>query len=685
MSAEKSEIFETAEGSTVSRRQKYGYVFPLLSIILFGAFVFQLWYFAVRTSATVDEPAHILAGHRHWQCGDFGINPEHPPMLKLLASVPLEFRALNDPPWKCGSRLTSKTDLFLHGTKFVIQNNVDSVVIPARLASALFGIALAVLVFAAVYRMFGRWEALTALAILAFEPNLIANGALVTTDMPLTATAFAAVLAVYAFCRKPNRRRFLLAGSAIGLLLAAKHSAVIFVPVLFALMIVDALVYRRDEVPLARLLLRQTAAFAGMFLIGLFILWAFYGFRYRAIPQTDAATISVAEYIAANGRPEIAGSLSAKIVTGVSRARIFPESYMIGLADIVAYGNRNMYLFDRAYPTGRWFYFPVSFLVKSSVALLLLLPLGIAVPFFNAEKRREMLFLLAPPVVFFAVALTSGTNIGIRHILPVYPFFIATAAIGAVWLSRRLPSFRYFVIAILLFHGVTTVFRVAPDYMPFANDFWGGPDETHKIYRDPNLDFGQNNKFVVEYLERENIKDCWFAPHGNIELVIDTQPCRLLPGSFGLNVSDRINDAVPPVIEGTVLLTAQVFPPRGGKEFLPIMQAVPVARIGRGVFVYRGRFEIPLVAALSHVERVNQLVRLNRFEEALTDGQRAVELAPGDARTHIAFGLALLRTGQKEAARLEAEKADEALKLNPVLLRAPEARVLQELKRLAEN
>src|SRR5215213_5041543 len=206
MALEKEDISETARNSTALPNGKAKYVFPILSIMLFAAFAFQLVYHAVRTSAIVDEPAHILAGHRHWQCGDFGINPEHPPMLKLLATAPLEFRRLNHPPWECGSRITSKTDLFLHGTKFVIQNGVDAVVIPARLASAVFALALMVLVFAATRRMFGRWEAVTALAILAFEPNLLANGALVTTDMTLTATAFAAVIALYAFCRKPNWR-----------------------------------------------------------------------------------------------------------------------------------------------------------------------------------------------------------------------------------------------------------------------------------------------------------------------------------------------------------------------------------------------------------------------------------------------------------------------------------------------
>ena len=76
--------------------------FVAAAVFLLAAFTLQLVYHAIRTSATVDEPDHILAGHRHWQCGDFGINPEHPPLLKLLATVPLNFRELSEPPWECG-------------------------------------------------------------------------------------------------------------------------------------------------------------------------------------------------------------------------------------------------------------------------------------------------------------------------------------------------------------------------------------------------------------------------------------------------------------------------------------------------------------------------------------------------------------------------------------------------------
>src|SRR5688500_20098696 len=110
--------------------------FWLAAVLLFGLFGFQLWFHATRTSATVDEGAHILAGHRHWQCGDFGINPEHPPLLKLVAAAPLNFRTWEEPGWGCGSRLTPKPEMFAAGTSFLVRNGVDRVTTRTRLAAA---------------------------------------------------------------------------------------------------------------------------------------------------------------------------------------------------------------------------------------------------------------------------------------------------------------------------------------------------------------------------------------------------------------------------------------------------------------------------------------------------------------------------------------------------------------------
>lgn len=651
-------------------------------VLLFGLFAFQLWFHAVRTSATFDEPAHTVAGYRYWQCGDFGINPEHPPMLKLLATVSLNFREnLVKPNSDCGTRYTPKSEMFNLGGEFLTANGADSVLIPARLLAALMSLGLAALVFLATLEMFGKWEALTALAILAFEPNLIAHGSLVTTDMALTATAFGAVYALYRYLKISTWGRFAIVGLAFGLMLAAKHSAVIFVPVFFAIYIADAIFFRKFEDRLPKLIFRRAIAFAGFLFIGFVLLWSFYGFRYYALPNASGEMVSVDDYIKTNGRPEMVESFSAKVVSTFSKTRFFPESYILGLADIVATNSRNTWIFGQNYATGQWFYFPLAFAVKSSIALLLLLPFGFVFAFVNKEKRREMLFILAPPIAFFAFSLTSKMNIGVRHILPIYAFFIVAAAVGAVGACRRFYYFRFVLIALLVYHAVTAA-RVAPNYIAFANDFFGGTNNSYLIFRESNVDWGQNYKLVNEYLKRENITDCWFAGFGNQEIMRVSQPCRLMPDSVLQRFSSQIFEVVPPTVEGTILISVSNFPPRGGNEYLPLTETAPIAQIGGTIFVYRGRFELPLVAALSRVTRANQFVGLKRFEEAITEGRAATKLAPDDARTHLALALALLRAGKTDEARTEFNSVVETSKSNAALFRNAEVRARQELERL---
>ena len=657
------------------------FLFRAAVCLLFGAFAFQLWFHAAQTSATIDEVPHILAGYRHWQCADFAINPAHPPLLKLLAASPLISRTLVEPPiWECGTRPTSKYDATLAGFSFLARNDTDGIVIPARLAAAVLSLLLAILVFLAAREMFGRAEALAALTLLVFEPNIIAHGSLVTTDMAVSAGFFAAVYALYRYRKSPSVIRFLILGAAIGLTLAAKHSGILVVPVLFLLLIADFLLFRRfeNQIPLKRQIIRDTAAFAGAVLIGLVMLWACYGFNRYALPKTGGETI-LAEVFppqTPEGKPPSALRQTLKTITGV-----FPESYTVGMADVLSSSSRPMYLLGEVYPTGRWFYFPVAFLIKTSIALLVLLAAGLLTFKLYRERGREMLFLLLPSLAFFGISLLSKMNIGVRHILPVYGFFIVIAAAGGCALSRKHKIAAWVLILLLVAHAATA-FQTAPNYLAFSNILWGGTNNTYRLLTDSNVEWGQNLKLVNEYLRSENINDCWFANFGGGELARRALPCRLMPGSYDWNATEEPVDPIPGVIEGTILLSVAVLPPLGGDEYKSVIASEPVAQIGGSIFVYRGRFEVPLASALSYVARSQQLVRMNRFEEAIVDGRQAINLLPDDARSHYALGVALARADQRDEARREFEATIQLAKSNPALFRQAEMRAGAELEQL---
>jgi tetratricopeptide (TPR) repeat protein len=657
-------------------RRFYG----VLIVIFFGLYAFQLWFHAIRTSATIDEPVHILAGYLHW-CGDFGFNPEHPPLLKMLATASLIGKDLVQPPWDCGSKITSRADSYFFGNLFLVENGVDRIVIPARLSAALMSLLLALLVFLAASEMFGRWAGLTALALLVFEPNLIAHGALVTTDMAVTVGFFAAVYALYRYVKSPTILRLLTVGLAVGLTLTVKHSGVLILPIFALLLVGDVLLPRllssAHKPHLVKRFLHHMAACGGAFFIGFALLWAVYGFRYYALPNVTANTVSIEN--------RLANSPSGRTIALINQMRILPESYTYGFVDIAVTGFPT-YIFDRFYPTGKWFYFPLAFAVKTSVALLILLAVGLSTFKLYHAHAHEMLFLLLPSLVYIAISLLSGINIGIRHLLPVYPFFIVIAAAGICFWGQKYQAVKYMLIALLVFHAATAA-RTAPNYLAFANDFWGGTNNSYRIFRDSNVENQQNLKLVAEYIARENIRDCWFAAYGSSDLARAHQPCRLMPTILGLwatsFVSGQVEEPVPPVIEDTVFLSVWVLPPAPFAEYLPIAQTTPVAQIGGSIFVYRGRFEVPLVAALSHTSRARQLVRRQRFEEAVADGRRAVELAPDDPRTHFWLGIGLANANQTDEARRELETVIQLSQTDTdYVLRGLRQKAEQELQRL---
>ena len=192
----------------------------------------QLAFSARRESQTRDEACHIFAGYNYWKNADFGDNPEHPPLVKLLATLPLLPLPLNVPPHP---GVFSKEEDFLTATQFVYSNGAEMILFRTRMAAALLTLLLGPLVFAAAKEMFGPIPAFIALTLLVFEPNMLAHGAVVTTDVGFSCCLLATVYAFYRYVKKTSVVRLALTGLAAGLGLATKHSAILIPPILLAL------------------------------------------------------------------------------------------------------------------------------------------------------------------------------------------------------------------------------------------------------------------------------------------------------------------------------------------------------------------------------------------------------------------------------------------------------------------
>ncbi len=623
----------------------------------------QLVLSARRESQTWDEACHIFAGYRYWTAADFGDNPEHPPLVKLLATLPLLRLSLKVP---AHPGAFSKEEDFLTATQFVYSNDAETIAFRTRMAAALLTLLLGALVFAVAKEMFGDIPAFLALALLVFEPNILAHGAVVATDVGMSCFLLATVYAFYRYVKKPSAGRLVLTGLAAGLGLATKHSAILIFPILVALAGCE-LMRRRGEVGPAearesrsKQVLRLLGAITVIAVLAVAILWAFYGFHLHPRAGMDAGA-RVAEYA---GRLKV--PVQAKMIQAAARWHLLPESYLYGLADVGFTAEySHSYLLGTIYPHGRWPYFPIAFAIKTTLGLLILLAL---VPLALARSRvecwREVLFVIVPAAVYFSVAMGSGMNIGIRHILPVYPFLMILAAWAAWRLIQRQPRWAY-IVAILLLWNIVSSARTFPVYLAYANEMWGGPSQTYRYLSDSNADWGQQLKATKKYLDGRQVKNCWFAYFAAV--VVDPTyygvQCKPLTTIASVWLQPSVD--VPTSIDGPVLISAGVL---SGYEFGPgelnpydqFQRIKPTAVIEDGLFVYDGHFEIPLAAALNHVTRASLAAQANHLDEAVVEAQAAVALAPRSVQAQAELGDVLRRLQRPEESRLAFRRALDA-------------------------
>ena len=200
--------------------------------ILLVVISLQLFFSVRRESQTWDEANHIFTGYRSWTHGDFGLNPEHPPLLKLLATAPLLSLQPKSPELE---NRFFKEDAFLRGKEFLYRNDADQILARTRTAAAILTLLAAVVVFFATREMFGGGAAFVALTLLAFDPNLLAHGALITTDVGLACFMFLSVYMFYRFVKSPSALRLIAVGASVGLVLAVKHTGLLVLPILFLL------------------------------------------------------------------------------------------------------------------------------------------------------------------------------------------------------------------------------------------------------------------------------------------------------------------------------------------------------------------------------------------------------------------------------------------------------------------
>lgn len=629
--------------------------YRIAALALLAILVAELFFSVRQQSQTFDESVHLYAGFKYWKHGDFGVNPEHPPLLKFIAAVPLLPLHLNEP--KLPPFPFFKAQDFMGASQFVYSSNADALLLRGRMALALLAVALGFLVFSAANEMFGLQTALIALALLAFEPVVLANGALITTDMGLACFFFGTVYAFYRYVKQPSLFRLALCAIGAGLTCVSKHSGALILPTLMLLAASELLIRRSVAAPDANspqttgrnVTLRIIGAVLVITMIAYLFIWAFYGFRYAARPAGLQIVPPLAGYAAALTSPT-----QKALIYFFAGHHLFPEAYLYGWVDILLIPDtRPSYVFGTLYSSGRWFFFPAVFLIKSSLTLLLLLALTPLAGLW--KRRRELLMLALPPAFFLLIGIISGLNLGVRHILPIYPFCIVLAAATAWRLAQRSRAFAV-TVAVLLLFAVGSSVHAFPDYLTYSNEAFGGPSNTYRVVTDANADWGQNLKSVKNYLTQRAIADCWFDyVNPFVNPAYYGIPCKPLPSALG-HLYMPSGAPVTSPLTGNILLSSTeaegfLWGPGVLNPYESFKSRQPDDVIAHSVLVYRGTFDVPLLAAETHTSSALALLQQRRVPEAIAEVQAAVQLAPNSAEIQAVRGQILMAAGRNAEAQ----------------------------------
>lgn len=592
------------------------------AVALLGCMAVLMFASAWNDSLTNDEAAHIGAGFSYLRKEDYRMNPEHPPLMKDLGGFPL---LLMKPhvDWNHKSWTEDPFGQWEFGQRLIFNSGKDPTTITrsAKAPIIVFTVALGCFVFWWTREHFGDAVALLSTFFYAFSPTFLAHGRFVTTDVGAAAGSFIGAIGFLRFLKNPAGRNILVAGLAMAFAFLTKFSTVLLVPIALILAVAWGLLEhgtpaRRGVLRVRKLtagilvaawrapqnrlvaLLRYVTRTVGIIVIAYLAIYPVYlhhTLKYPPQRQRKDAEFTLVFY-------EVTGTPKEVVLWASEKPGLRPwAEYFLGLFATLGRstkGNSPFFL-GTFTESGSRLYFPFVYLVKEPLALhvLTIVALVFALsrvrrPLLEWQRQRQWLeahftefAFVVVIVVYCWAAIRSHLNIGVRHLMPVFPFIYILVANEITVLHRRLlgrPAaigvFRFMLGALLAWQAVT-VLRVHPSYLPYFNEIAGGPNGGWRYVSDSNIDWGQDLKRLSEFVEQRGITLVHLDYFGAAD------PAYYLKGKYR-----ELSSCSEPV-KGWVAVSAMAYqesrrkPECDYRRWLPLEKLV--TKIGYAIFVFR--------------------------------------------------------------------------------------------------
>ena len=395
------------------------------------------------------------------------------------------------------------------------------------------------------------------MALASLEPNLVAHSSLVTTDVGFTLFSFLTVYLLWEYFNFPNWWLLAATGFAAGMALSSKFSAILLIPIIAVIIAASLLIHSE---PPHLLPLRQN--------------------QYQPTHKVLEAAVVFCLIV-----------LFATLMIPLAYFFQGFEPWFFGLRRFltVAQEGQSAFFLGRYSYQGWWNYFAVAFIIKTSIGSLILIAASLALYHVGTPfERRAAVFLLVPVILMLFAVSQSNVNIGVRHILPIYPFFFVLASRVAT-VEFRPQWFAPLLIGTPLVLTAISSVRVAPHQLAYFNEVVGGPDQGYRFLSDSNIDWGQDLKALNGYLEKENLPIIYLSYFGTAPPSYYGIRYQYVPGAWPLEWPPPA-DRVPATASRKILAISVCNLQDVSSPYDPLFRWLwvrqPVAKIGYSIFIY---------------------------------------------------------------------------------------------------
>ena len=444
------------------------FIFKIILVVIFTASFLLMIFSGLSDSQTTDEAIHLFSGYTYLTQNDFRLDPEHPPLLKELSALPLLFFqnlniSLGDLWLKSGNfYYDSWQEARVLGEQFfyLLGNNPAKLLFWGRLPFIFLTLILGYAGYFWAKKLYGVKAGILSAFLILFFPNFLAHGHLINTDLGLTLFIFIATYFWGKFLKQKNWQNLLLTGLFSGLAMASKYTAIILFIILFILAVVKLFQEKKEY---GKIIL----GYVGVLIISLMVIWATYGFSLN-----------------------------------------FLANYYKGISFVLqhALGGHGSFLLGQNSNVGWWYYFPITILFKTPIPIFILLILTII--YFKKIHSKDLFdeyLLIIPPIIYLVFAMISKADLGIRHILPIFPFlFVFIAKSTNILEFTKLIWLKIIIVISIVWYLISALVSF-PNYLAYFNEFVSGPKGGYKILADSNLDWGQDIYRLKDYLTNHNI------------------------------------------------------------------------------------------------------------------------------------------------------------------------------------